>query len=353
MSSSFCSSSTPQDIKACFKLHLNSRLSPVLYIERDLARFTQRESFREYILARYNLASLSAQGEESSIRRIVHAYLSVNDAEYQELLQQMRQMRDPWAIKGKNNGNSSGSTTGEDELFLPIASKLTTSSQKNSHLNVALAGLQATNKVLAQLSTSLEKPRQKYEEEGDEEAKLILTERQGRVAAMEEKRRRFEALIAILTRTEQKLREKHAEILRLASSSMRKGGGSSPRNSHALGKEVEKEGQTALEGIIQKVNEEMEAAATLQTSGSPLRLLTGVLIKSLDTPELTAVRRRITEEENPVLYAGVGSPKAEIDALIVCPRLDNEKILQGKVASPPKHVYFVLLHFKFCMLLDM
>jgi hypothetical protein len=91
----------------------------------DAERFLVRANFRNFVLARFDIGTLEAQGEESMVRRIVHAHLVGPEADsplYRQLLASLSTLPDPWAAAS------------EQRMFQPDMAKITTSSQRSSHL---------------------------------------------------------------------------------------------------------------------------------------------------------------------------------------------------------------------------
>lgn len=104
---------------------LKSHFVPVSRIDVDAERFLTRCNFREFVLSRFDIGTLEAQGEESMVRRIVHAHLVGSEADdymYRQLLVTLSSLPDPWAAPS------------EKSMFHPDMARITTSSQRNSHL---------------------------------------------------------------------------------------------------------------------------------------------------------------------------------------------------------------------------
>jgi len=107
------------------KATLRKQLVPVGRIDVDAERFLVRANFRDFVLARFDIGTLEAQGEESMVRRIVHEHLVGVEAEdplYRHLLASLSTLPDPWAAAS------------EPSIFQPDMTKITTSSQRSSHL---------------------------------------------------------------------------------------------------------------------------------------------------------------------------------------------------------------------------
>lgn len=114
-------SALQDDLKAI----LSTRLVPVPRIDVDAERFLTPANFRNFVLARFDIGTLEAQGEESMVRRIVHAHLVGPEAEdplYLQLLVSLSSLPDPWAAAS------------DQSMFQPEMARITTSSQRNSHL---------------------------------------------------------------------------------------------------------------------------------------------------------------------------------------------------------------------------
>lgn len=114
-------SALQDDLKAT----LTKQLVPVGRIDVDAERFLARANFRNFVLARFDIGTLEAQGEESSVRRIVHAHLVGPEADsplYRQLLASLSTLPDPWAAAS------------EPSMFQLEMAKITTSSQRSSHL---------------------------------------------------------------------------------------------------------------------------------------------------------------------------------------------------------------------------
>jgi len=119
VSSSF--SALQDDLKAI----VGKQLVPVARMDVNAERFLDRFQFRKIFLARFEIDSLEAHGEESMVRRIVHAHLvgpEAEDALYRSLLASLSTFPDPWAA------------TSDQSIFQPDIAKITTASQRNSHL---------------------------------------------------------------------------------------------------------------------------------------------------------------------------------------------------------------------------
>ena len=114
-------SALQDDLKAI----LSKQLVPVARIDVDAERFLARVKFRNFVLAHYDIGTLEAQGEESIVRSIVHAHLvgpEADDVLYRRLLASLSTFSDPWAA------------TSDQSMFQPDIAKITTASQRNSHL---------------------------------------------------------------------------------------------------------------------------------------------------------------------------------------------------------------------------
>lgn len=309
---------------------LRRRLRPVPHLDTDARRFAEsREAFRAYALGRFDLASLAAQGEESSVRRAVHAHLLAEaDGEYRRLVEvELPGLEDPWATN-----------INPYPLFRPDPARLTSASQRDAYLPAARSGLAAVEKAMTQLSVGVDKARERLQSAAaasDEDAeaaaasRAALAEREARLGEMAAKRARFEALLAAVERVEARLGAARAAVLARLERRARAGfagsgsggaggggGGASmappppppPRDTTAWGKQAEREARAALEAVLAEVN-----AAFGAGDGPPLRLLASVLLKALDGPEMAGVRAAALAAGGEGLYAGdVGRPKGAL-----------------------------------------
>lgn len=288
---------------------LRTRLRPVPHIDTDAARYAQdRGAFKAYLLGRFGLPSLVAQGEEGSVRRSVHAHLISADPEYRRLVEEeLPALDDPWVVDPAST-----------EAFRPLASRVTSASQRDAYLPAARAALAAVDKVLGQLSVGVEKARGRVVASPDDAAaRAALAAREAKWGEMVGKRGRLEAVIAVLARIEPRLVEARAAVLsRLARRAAGGGVGDAaaaavalppppPRDTTAWGKAAEREAEAAVEAVLAEVN-----AGREQGEPAPLRLLSSVLLKALDGGEMVRVRAEALAEGWESVYAGdVERPK--------------------------------------------
>lgn len=311
---------------------LRRRLRPVPHLDTDARRYAEsREAFRGYLLGRFGLASLVAQGEETSVRRAVHAHLlRDNDDEggneYRRLVEEeLPALEDPWAVATTTTNTNTRSTASPPfPRFRPAAARITSASQRDAYLPAARAGLAAVEKAMAQLSVGVEKARERLlATSGPEEApaaRAALAEREARLGEMAARKGRFEALLSVLERVEARLAAARAAVLArveeraraaAVANGVKTGGGPAapssilqppPRDTAAWGKQAEREARVALEAVLAEVNTEV--------NGPPLRLLASVLLKALDGSEMVMVREAALAAGGTRLYGGdVGRPK--------------------------------------------
>ena len=310
---------------------LRRRLRPVQHLDTDARRYAEsREAFRGYLLGRFGLASLVAQGEESSVRSAVHAHLlhDNGEKEYRRLVEEeLPALEDPWAVTTTTTDTKTRNTASPPfPRFRPAPARITSASQRDAYLPAARAGLAAVEKAMAQLSVGVEKARERLlAASGPEEApvaRAALVEREARLGEMAARKGRFEALLSVLERVEARLLAARAAVLARAkeraraaadaAAGVKTGGGPAapsssvlyppPRDTTAWGKQAEREARVALEAVLAEVNTEVD--------GPPLRLLASVLLKALDGPEMVAVREEALAAGGARLYGGdVGRPK--------------------------------------------
>ncbi len=325
-SSSSSSSSLSDDLKGL----LAQRHLPVQRLDVDeLSRYQARATFRDFVLRRFDLGILEAQGEESTVRRVVHAHLLLEEPQYRQLLASLALLPDPFGPLRSEMASS----------FQPELYRLTTSSQRSSHLAAATAGRAGIAKALAQLGGNVDKLRKEEEMESEQTDALRqakIHERQGRVEELEKKLARFDALVKVLTAIEERLARAKAQVLERRRQWGGIGANALPNsnnvrlNSQAWGKAVEKEGREALEVAL----EEWRQRHPHHTQSMPF-VLTGVTLQSLDSDEMLRLRHDITQQHAP-LYDGTASPKAELDALVVAPTPEDPSRLQVMLAVEMK-----------------
>jgi hypothetical protein len=110
------------------------------------------------------------------------------------------------------------------------------------------------------------------------------------------------------------------------------------RNSQAWGKAVEKEGKEALEACLEewrKLQQVQQGTSDRTTTGGMPFVLSGVTLQSLDSEAMQALRQDIIQRHAPI-YDGTDWPKAELDALVVAPILEDPHRLQVVLALEMK-----------------
>ena len=110
------------------------------------------------------------------------------------------------------------------------------------------------------------------------------------------------------------------------------------RNSQAWGKAVEKEGKEALEACLEEWRQrqvQQQGTTDTRTTGGDPFVLTGVTLQSLDSEAMLALRQDIVQRHAPI-YDGTDWPKAELDALVVAPTLEDPLRLQVVLALEMK-----------------
>lgn len=308
---------TPDALRHSILEGLRRRLRPVQRIDTDARRYAQeREAFKAYLFGRFGLASLAAQGEESSVRRVVHAHLLAADAEYRGWVEdELPSLADPW------------STADPADRFAPVPARLTSASQRDAYLPAAKAGRAAVDRAMGQLELGLEVARRKVEEAQEEEeakaARAALVVREGRLAEMAGKRERFDAVLAVLSRIDGRLVEAREEALSRLARRQSSGGGVAPsssppppppRDTSAWGKAAEREAEAAMEAVVAEVNDQLQGSG-----GPPLRLLSSVLFKGLDGDDMVRLREAALAEGRAELYGTeVERPKGDVLHVCVC-----------------------------------
>ena len=186
-----------------------------------------------------------------------------------------------------------------------------------------------------------------------------IKDRQARVDEMGIKLARFDALIQVLAAIEERLTatkdrvmaEKHCRQTALNGSSSsssnnnnnnNKANGVSNdvrRNSQAWGKAVEKEGKEALQACLEEWRKQQQVqhqgTTDRTTTGRMPFILTGVTLQSLDSEAMLALRQDIIQRHAPI-YDNTDWPKAELDALVVAPTLEDPRRLQVVLAVEMK-----------------
>jgi len=182
-----------------------------------------------------------------------------------------------------------------------------------------------------------------------------IKDRQARVDEMEIKLARFDALIQVLAAIEERLTATKDRVMvekrRRQSGSNSNSSSSSNnnnkqigvnndirRNSQAWGKAVEKEGKEALEACLEEWRQrqvQQQGTTDTRTTGGDPFVLTGVTLQSLDSEAMLALRKDIVQRHAPI-YDGTHWPKAELDALVVAPTLEDPLRLQVVLALEMK-----------------
>lgn len=341
VSSSF--SALQDDLKAI----VGKQLVPVARMDVNAERFLDRFQFRKIFLARFEIDSLEAHGEESMVRRIVHAHLvgpEAEDALYRSLLASLSTFPDPWAA------------TSDQSIFQPDIAKITTASQRNSHLVAATAGRAGVIKALQQLNANLKTLRvEKTEREAQEQSggsdlstlRAKIKDRQARVDEMQIKLTRFDALIQVLTAIEERLMATKSRVMAEKRDRQNALNGSDDssngrrfgvnknvrRNSQTWGKAVEKQGKEALEACLGEWKQGQVQQG--RSTGRDPFVLTGVTLQSLHSEAMVALRHDIVQRHAP-LYDCTLWPKAELDALVVAPAPEDPRRLQVVLAVEMK-----------------
>ena len=231
----------------------------------------------------------------------------------------------------------------------------------------ATAGRAGIAKALQQLNANLETLRAEEKTKGTQEQsggdtdltalRAKIKDRQARVDEMEIKLARFDALIQVLAAIEEWLTATKGRVM--AEKRRRQNGSSSSssssssnsnnnkkqngvnndvrRNSQAWGKAVEKEGKEAMEACLEEWRQRQvqQAPSDTTTTGEAPFILTGVTLQSLDSEVMLALRQDIVQRCAPI-YDGTDWPKAELDALVVAPTLDDPHRLQVLLALEMK-----------------
>lgn len=290
---------------------LRQELLPVQHIDTDARRYAEeREAFRAYMLGRFALPSLEAQMEESEVRRVVHEHLLTTDAEYRGWVEEtLPSLVDPWAA-ATNDTNL--------VLFRPMAALLTSASKRHAYLQVANARKAGLAKKMEELKRGVEVARRRVAEGNGPAAEEALTRRERLLQEWAAKQAQFNALIPVLTKVEGRLMEARAKVLsRLALGGQVATGGDGssaggvvpgpPRETSAWGKQAERLAQTALEAVVAEVNEHERSSGQ-----PPLRVLSRVVFKFLETQEMCTVREVALVDGREAVYGtDVERPKGE------------------------------------------
>jgi len=122
----FCDAPSPiPSFQDEFKVILAQQLRAVSSIDTDVDRYLIPRNFRKFILESFDMQTLGKKGEDTLLRRIMHAHLSGptdGDPVYRQLMQALHTSQNPWVAASEN------------VLFESVTAKIVTSSKKTSHL---------------------------------------------------------------------------------------------------------------------------------------------------------------------------------------------------------------------------